>query len=342
MATDIVRIAAPELFNLAVGAFVGAGVPDADARETADILLTGEMMGIRTHGVIRVPQYVRRLGLGGINPTPDIRVDRRAQALAVVAADNALGPVAGVRALAAALEMARETGIAYVGVCESNHFGPLAPYGLRACEGGMALIVGTNASVTMPPWGGRAARIGNNPLCVAIPGPAGAHFILDMAMSVAARGKIRQALKEGADIPEGWAVTRTGRPTTDPAEALTGYLSPMGGHKGSGLALAVDLLGGLLPGGGFLTGVSSWMDDPGTPQRIGHFFVVLDVARLHGPAYEAAMRDFLAAVTSTPPADPAQPVLYPGQCELRRLGQARSEGIDIPSTLLAEIRSLGQ
>ncbi|UCH73715.1 MAG: Ldh family oxidoreductase [Rhodospirillales bacterium] len=341
MAADTVTVAADELGALAAAAFVHAGVPEGDARETAEVLLVGEMMGIPTHGMIRVPEYIRRIGLGGINCSPQMRIDRRAPALAVIDADNALGPVAGLRGLAEALEMARQVGIAYAGIAESNHVGPLAPYALRACEDGMALILGTNASVTMPPWGGAAARMGNNPLCIALPNPGGPHFILDMAMSVAARGKIRRALKEGAAIPEGWAVTRDGAPTTDPAAALDGFLAPMGGHKGAGLAQAVDLLAGLLPGGAFLTAISSWIENPGAPPRTGHFFIALDAMRLRGPDYGPAMQDFLEIITATPPADPARPVLYPGLPEQRRLAAARAGGVTLPAALLEEIRGLG-
>lgn len=342
MSTDKEIVAAERLRELAVRAFSRAGVPSDDAREVADVLLTGEIMGIPTHGMVRVPEYIRRIGLGGINVAPDIRVDRRAAALAVIHADNALGPVAGTRGLATALEMARDTGIAYVGIAESNHFGPLAPYGLRACEAGLGLIVGSNASTTMPPWGGAAARTGNNPLCLAFPNPGGMHFILDMAMSVAARGKIRRALKDGSAIPEGWAVTREGKPTTNPAEALDGFLAPMGGHKGSGLAQAVDLLAGLLPGGGFLTGISPWMEHPEAPQRIGHFFIALDAPRLYGPGYEVAVGAFLDIITATPPADDAKPVLYPGQPEQQRMAVALREGIAVSTELLAEIRELAE
>jgi len=334
--------AVDELRDLAVRAFLRAGVPSDDAREVADILVTGEMMGIPTHGMIRVPEYIHRIGLGGINVAPDIKVDRRAPAFAVIDADNALGPVAGTRGLAMALEMAGDFGIAYVGIAESNHIGPLAPYGLRACEAGLALIVGSNASTTMPPWGGAEARIGNNPFCIAVPNPGGTHVSLDMAMSVAARGKIRRALNDGSAIPEGWAVTREGKPTTSPAEALGGFLAPMGGHKGSGLAQAVDLLAGLLPGGGFLTGISPWMQHPEAPQRVGHFFIAIDAARIYGPGYGDAIRNFLDIITSTPPADAANPVLYPGQPEQQSMAVALREGIAVSAALLAEIRELAQ
>ena len=200
------------------------------------------MMGLNTHGVVRVPEYTGRLRRGGVNPSAATDVDRRAPSLAVVDGDNGLGTVVGSKALEAALGMVTETGIAYVGCKNSNHFGALAPYALQACDAGYLLLGGTNASTTMAPWGGKEARIGNNPLCIAAPCADGTHFILDMAMSVAARGKIRAADKAGSPIPEGWALDSLGDSTTDASEALKGFLLPFGGYKGSGLSMAVDIL----------------------------------------------------------------------------------------------------
>ncbi|MDA8107735.1 MAG: Ldh family oxidoreductase, partial [Betaproteobacteria bacterium] len=270
------------------------------------------------------------------------RLEPRAPSLALVDGGNALGPVVGTRALEAAIELARATGIGWVGCRHSNHFGALAPYARAACEAGYAMLAGTNASTTMPPWGGRELRLGNNPLCVAAPGPEGRHFILDIAMSVAARGKIRAALAAGARIPEGWAADEHGRPTTDPAAALAGFLLPFGAHKGSGLAMAVDLLAGLLAGARFLTDVSSWVDRPDEPQGLGHFFLVLDPARLIGrEAFAAAMARFSHVVRSTPAADAERPVLLPGDDLLARLARALAEGVRIPQKLLDELRALG-
>ena len=141
-----------------------------------------------------------------------------------------------MHALQVGIKMSTETGMAYIGCNNSNHFGALAPYALKACEAGLIMLAGTNASTTMAPWGGKEVRIGNNPFCVAAPSSKNFHFILDMAMSVAARGKIRAAKKEGVPIPEGWAVDANGNPTTDPVEALAGFLMPFGAHKGSGMS----------------------------------------------------------------------------------------------------------
>lgn len=330
-----------ELCELSNAVLAAAGARAEDTAATTKILVEGEMMGIGTHGVIRLQSYTDRLRCGGISACPNITVDQRADSLALVDGDNALGPAVGMRGLEVALQLAGETGIAYVGCRNSNHVGALAPYALQACEAGFVSIMGTSATTTMPPWGGAEARIGNNPIGIAAPCPEPPHFILDMAMSVAARGKIRAAQAEGRPIPEGWAVDKDGRPTTDPAEALAGFLVPFGGHKGSGLSQAVDMLCGVLSGARFLTGISSWLDNPEAPQGLGHFVLLIDPGRLIGRArYDEAMAAFSDIVTGTPPADPDIPVQLPGQREQERRARALQEGIALPEHLLDSLRAL--
>jgi ureidoglycolate dehydrogenase (NAD+) len=340
MVSETETIDVASLEALCAGVLEAAGARAEDAAACVRILLEAELMGISTHGAVRVPDYARRLRGGGIDAAATPKLERRAPSLALLDGANALGPVVGLRALEAAIKIARESGIAYVGCRASNHFGAIAPYGRAACEAGFVMLAGTNASTTMPPAGGKALRLGNNPLCVSAPGEAGAHFILDMALSVAARGKIRAALKAGRPIPEGWAADRDGRPTTDPAAALAGFLLPLGGHKGSGLSMAVDLLSGVLSGARFLTDVVSWVDNATEPQGAGHFFLLIDPARLIGrEAYAAAMARFRQLIKQTPAADPAAPVLLPGERELARRARALEHGVELPAALLAELRA---
>jgi LDH2 family malate/lactate/ureidoglycolate dehydrogenase len=339
--TATTTIDADSLSDLSTAILEAAGARPEDAQATTKILIEGEMMGIDTHGVIRLQSYTERLRSGGITARPAMTVDQRADSLAIVDGDNALGPAVGMRGLETALQLARKAGIAYVGCRGSNHVGALAPYALQACEAGFVSVMGTNASTTMPPWGGAEARIGNNPIAIAAPCPDAPHFILDMAMSVAARGKIRAAQSEGRPIPEGWAVDAAGRPTTDPAEALAGFLVPFGGHKGSGLSQAVDMLSGVISGARFLTGISSWVDDPQAPQGVGHFFLLIDPARLIGRArYDEAMAAFRDTVIGTLPADPGVPVQMPGQREQAHRARALTDGIELPEALLKSLRRL--
>ncbi|HEY4997849.1 MAG TPA: Ldh family oxidoreductase, partial [Usitatibacter sp.] len=183
---------------------------------------------------------------------------------------------------------------------------------------------------TIAPTHGREARVGNSPLGFGIPNPEGRPIILDMASSVVARAKIRDALKAGRAIPETWATDRQGRPTTDPKAALDGFLLPIGGYKGYGLALIVDLFAGLLSGAAYLTHVRSWIDLPAEPQNLGHFFFLIDTARLGEAAWLAArMKDFADLLYSTPRADESKPVLLPGEIELDNLERHRRDGIPI-------------
>ncbi len=339
--TTATTVAHENLRRLGTAALRAAGVPQQQADWTADILVEGDLMGLGTHGALRLLSYCERLRLGGVKAAADITVERKAASLALIDGDNGLGQAVAMTALEAGLEMVAESGIAYLGCRNSNHLGALAPYGLKACEKGFVLICGTNASTTIAPWGGREARLGNNPLSVAAPCPEGPHFLLDMAMSVAARGKIRQAQREGTAIPEGWAVDAEGQPTTDPAAALAGFLLPFGGHKGSGMSQAVDLLSGVLTGARFLTDISPWTDFPEKPCGTGHFFLLIDPKRLLGAeAYDAAIERFRHLVQSTPPAEAARPVLIPGQREQETRETSLRDGITLPQDLLVKIEDL--
>src|SRR4051812_48216577 len=250
----------PELTSLAVRALVGAGLSRPDAADAARILVMAEMFGLPTHGLGRIESYGDRLMRGGIDKQARVEVERVAPSMAKVNGNNAVGPLVGLRALEAATELARETGVGIALARASNHFGPISPYNYLAAQGGFASMVCSNASVTIAPWGGREARFGNSPIGFGVPNPGSHPFILDMAMSVVARAKIRNALKRGERIPDTWATDRDGKPTSDPKEALDGFLLAIGGHKGYGLALVVDLLSGLLSGASYLTHVKSWID----------------------------------------------------------------------------------
>jgi ureidoglycolate dehydrogenase (NAD+) len=223
----------------------------------------------------------------------------------------------------------------------SNHFGAIAPYCLIAATDGFASMIGTNASTTIAPTGGAETRLGNNPLAVGVPRPGGRPVILDMAMSVVARGKIRAALQRGESIPETWATDAAGNPTTDPKAALDGLLLPFGGYKGYGLALVVDLLAGVLSGAAYLTHVNSWLDDPEKPGNLGHFFVLIDTRVLGSPDWLAQrMADFDGIVHGTRRANPAVPVRLPGEIELENVDRHRREGIAIDPALVARLEAI--
>ena len=297
--------------------------------------MTADLFGLSTHGLSRIESYGERLSVGGIKAKRHIKVEQRAPAIVSVDGDNGVGPLVGMRAwrppwkppsrLASASRLHAAATIS-----------ARLPYLLIAAEAGFASIIGSNATTTIAPWGGSDARLGNSPVGFGVPNPGGKPFLLDMAISVAARAKIRNALKSGESIPDTWATDKGGRTTTDPAAALDGFLLPIGGHKGYGLALLVDLFAGLLSGAAYLTHVKSWVDAPDEPQNLGHFFILIDTRRLGSTAWLAErMNDFAAILHDSPPAEASRPVLVPGEIELNNLARHRRDGLALDPAVLA-------
>jgi LDH2 family malate/lactate/ureidoglycolate dehydrogenase len=334
-------IAEAELLGLATEALTRGGMRAADAADAARILVLADLFGLRTHGISRVPQYLGRVTLGGIDAAAEVTTTRLAPGLAAVDGGNGIGPLVGMRGLHAALDGARAAGIGAAFVRGSNHFGPIAPYALLAAEQGCATIIASNATTTIAPWGGRDTRLGNNPFGIGVPNPGGDPVILDMALSVAARAKIREHAARNEPIPEGWATDAQGVPTTDAAAALKGFLLPVGGHKGYGLAVMVDLLAGLLSGAAYLTHVRAWDKEPGVAQDLGHVFIAIDATRLGtGEWLRERMADFASILHETPPADPARPVMLPGEREMQSLHRARRDGVRVAAADLEKLREL--
>lgn len=324
------------LQDITTRALASFGLSATDANDAARILVLGDLFGLHTHGVSRVESYGERLALGGINAQPKINVERVAPTIAKIDGDNGVGTLVGMRGLQAAMEIAGEYGVGVAFARGSNHFGPVGPYSYLAAEAGFASIIGSNSTTTIAPTGGSDARLGNSPVGFGVPNPGGPHIILDMAISVVARAKIRAALTRGSAIPDTWATDMDGNKTTDPKAALDGFLLPIGGHKGYGLALIVDLFAGLLSGAAYLTHVKSWVDAPEEPQNLGHFFILIDTKKLGSTDWLIArMNDFAAILHDSPPADPAVPVLVPGEIELGKMAQQRRDGISIDAKVLA-------
>lgn len=338
-----IRVPPDDLRALSRQALEAFGLRPEDAEAAARVLVEADLLGIDTHGTKRLRAYVERIIRGGVNTAPAVTVIEKSPSIAIVDGDGALGPVVGTRALKEAMTRARAGGIAYVGCRNSNHFGAMAPYGLWACREGLVSIMGTNASTAMAPWGARELRMGNNPICFAAPRRDGPHFLLDFAQSIAARGKMRLAAERGEAIPEGWALDADGNPTTDPEAGLKGFVLPIGEHKGYGLALAVDLLAGVLSGGAFADGVASmWAEESG-PQKVSHFFILIDPDRVLGlDAYFDRIEAFAGRIKGARPIDPERPVLLPGEIEAESYAEREAHGIPLDEELYGIICALAK
>ena len=329
----------PDLTALAIQAFKGLGLPPADAADVVRVLVQADLFGLNTHGQSRIESYGERLLVGGINPRATITVESPAPALRLVDGDNGVGPLVGMHALRAAMDAATQCGVGLALARGSNHFGPISPYSQIAAEAGFASMIGSNATTTIAPWGGTDARLGNSPLGFGVPNPGGQPFLLDMAMSVVARAKVRNAFKRGETIPDTWATDKAGRPTTDPKSALDGFLLPIGGHKGYGLALLVDLFAGLLSNAAYLTHVKSWVDAPEEPQNLGHFFILIDTRRLGSTEWLThRMLDFATILHDSVPADASRPVIVPGEIELEKMTRQRETGIVLEAAVVSLLR----
>jgi ureidoglycolate dehydrogenase (NAD+) len=340
MSSNTQIISESKLTELGIKAFSKLGLSTEDATQIVKVLVMADLFGLSTHGLSRIESYGERLIVNGINPKAHITKERVAPAMVKIDGDNGVGPLVGMHALEAAMEVASECGIGIALARGSNHFGPISPYSYIASQKGFASMIGSNATTTIAPWGGSDARLGNSPLGFGVPNPGGNPFLLDMAMSVVARAKIRNAFKAGQSIPNTWGTDVNGVPTTDPKSALDGFLLPIGGHKGYGLALMVDLFAGLLSNAAYLTHVKSWQDAPDEPQNLGHFFILLDTKRLGSTEWLAnRMNDFAQILTDSPASNPDQPVIVPGTIELSKMAKQQANGIEISNETIALLES---
>lgn len=338
---EVVRIPAARLRELSHAALQAAGVPAQDARAGGDILWTGEMMGISTHGVRRLIFYIQRIRDGAIAPRPELRIEQPAAGTVVIDGGNGLGPVVGSRGVAEAIRVARENGIGFVTCRNSHHFGPVAPYALRAVQAGMVAIMGTNAQPVMSPWRGATVTHGNNPIAFAAPRRNGPPFILDVAQSVVAFSKLRHAHEAGQPIPEGWAADAHGNPTTDPEVGMQGFVLPIGGHKGYGFALGVEILAAALSGGAIGAEVNALYRRDATPQGVCHFFIVIDPERTIGrEAFLDRMDAMCAMMSAVAPIDPAAPVLIPGEPEAQAMADREQLGVPLPRDWIEDIEAM--
>src|SRR3984885_15179956 len=255
---------------------IGHGLPEEDAATVARCLVRADLRGVDTHGLQTLPHYLERVRRGLINPRPDLKVERVTPMAGSLDGQDAFGFVVATKAMAEAIDMVRECGVGIVSARRSTHFGMAANYALQAMDAGFIGIVFTNASKAMPPWGGREGLLGTSPIAVAAPGGAEMPFDLDMSPAVAARGKIRRAARRGQSIPLGYALDARGRQTTDPNIALDGgTVQPIGGPKGSALAMLMDVMGGVIPGAAFGGDVRNHFEEYDKPQNVGHFIMAM-------------------------------------------------------------------
>jgi LDH2 family malate/lactate/ureidoglycolate dehydrogenase len=346
----LARYAEAELHGFAAAVLASVGTPDAHAAIVASCLVDADRRGVATHGLIRLPSYVTDVHAGRVDAAVTPWIIRDDGPTATVDGCAGFGAVTGVFAMDEAIDRAERYGAGVVTARRCNHLGALSFYSLRAAASGLVGIAATSTPAVMAPTGGSEARIGNNPLSVAAPRAAGKPlFCLDVAQSAVSRGRIKLAQLAQEPIPEGWALDATGAPTTDPTAALAGALLPIGGHKGYGLALAVEVLAGVLAGGDVgpelvnasLTGASTSSAATRTG-TVGSFYLALDPNRfLDSGAFVDRVEGVVAWMTSTPPAVGASEVVVPGEPEARAEADACANGIPLNVATAEALAALG-
>lgn len=303
--------------------FVAAGLDEASARTVSLSLIEADRMGLPSHGIMLADMYVRRLKGGSVSVAraPDVVSDFGAAT--VLDGRHGFGVLTGDIAMKIAVEKAKKLGVGIVTVRHAFHFGAARRFALQAAEQDCVGFAMCNTRPLMPAPGGAERVVGNNPIAIAMPSSDGTPFVLDMATSEAAMGKIRMAAGNGTAIPETWAVKADGSPTTDPKEAIEGMLLPTAGPKGFGLALVIDLLCGVLSGGAFGHAVRPLYGDVSEPYDCSLFFMAIDTGHFVDPAKARAQVDATAARVRGGARAPGVSALYtPGEPEWRRREQS--------------------
>ena len=336
------RIPAERVAAFIARALRAVDIPEADAASIAELMTRADVNGSDGHGVFRLPQYIRRIKGGAVNVRPDIRVVRDAPAMAVVDGDNGMGHLVMRRATELAIEKAKTAGIAWVGAKWSNHAGPASLYASMPMAHdmiGLYLAVG-NAN-HLPPWGGLDMLLSTNPIAVAIPAGEEAPVVLDMATTVAAYGKVKTKAQRGEMMPEGWMMDRQGQPLLDPKRSNEGFLLPIGGYKGYGLALIFGMLAGTLNGAAMGRDVVDFNADDTTPTNTGHAICAINIAAFQPVAeFKASVDALVRDIRNSERLPGVDRIWLPGEQSVSKRAERARDGIPMPDALLASLDQL--
>ena len=333
-----VRISAREAQDFCAECFEKYGVPRGDAENIADNLVMANLRGVDSHGIIRIPFYIEGINKGFVQRSSDVRVLEESANISMLDGGNGLGIPAATKATELAIDKAKSTGVGVVGVRNLGHVGMLAYYMKKVIGQGFIGFSCVNAPAVMIPWGGKEKIFGTNPMSVGFPIDEGNSIILDMATSGIARFKIMVAALRGKEIPKGVALNKQGKPTTDPKEALEGFLLPFGGYKGYGLVLAIEVLSSALLGA-----LQSKYIEVHPSTQGGFFITVIDISRFRD--YEEYKKDVLhliGNVKSCPVMDGFTEILIPGEIEEREAEERMRDGIPIEDATWKELINLAK
>jgi L-2-hydroxycarboxylate dehydrogenase (NAD+) len=333
--TQDTRVPAAQLAAFIDRAFVAAGLPAGDAETLAHLMVEADLRGSDTHGVIRLPLYVRRIRAGGVNAKPDIRIVSDRPSAALIDGDNAMGHLVMRRAAEVAIDKARKTGVGWVGARMSNHAGPAALYvtmPLKHDMIGLYFAVGSNNH--LPPWGGSESLLGTNPMAVAVPAQDEPPIVLDMAPTVAAYGKVRLKAQRGEPMPVGWMIDKEGKPLTDAKRADEGHLLPIGDYKGYGLSLIIGLLAGALNRAAIGRQVIDFVKETGKATNTGQAVAALAIETFMPVAeFKRAVDQLIRDIRNSRRLPGVERIWLPGEQSHAKLLERRTHGVPMPKAL---------
>ena len=304
-----------------------------------DALINAELVGAHSHGLSRLKMYCDRINKKVINPKPKIKIKKISQSISQIDANNSIGFVAADLGIKQAIKNAKKTGIGLVGIKNSGHYGLSGYYAEQAVKKNLIAFCFTNAPPAIAPHGAKKSLFGTNPICFGTPTSSKVPFILDTSVSVINRGKIRVAARTGKKIPEGVALDKFGKPTTDSKKALAGVQLPIAGFRGSGLAWMVDILSGVFTGGNHGGKVKDPFDDFSGPQNIGHLFIVMKPNLFVGN-YNERIKENIKRIKRLPRIKGIKEILYPGQSKQRRYKKNLNKKINIPANIVEDLKKL--
>jgi LDH2 family malate/lactate/ureidoglycolate dehydrogenase len=339
-----ITLVVEEITSFIVALTTKIGLSESDAAIFAESIVDADLKGIFSHGMIRLPIYIRRMECGLVDVASRAEIVKNNQAISLLDAKNGLGQVAGVKGMEAAITSANKFGVGICGIFRSNHFGALGYYTEMASRHGMIGMATTNSFPAMAPVGGKEKVIGNNPFAVSVPRSKENPITYDVSTSTVALGKILVAQKEGKKIPLGWALDSEGKPTEDPEDVVlrNGSLAPFEKHKGYGFAVILEILAGVLTGAHFAKQIRS-LYDLKEFSDLGHFMMAIDIRyfmELHD-FYERLER-FIENMKSSKLATGADEILIPGEIEHRKRMLSLNQGIAYEESILEEVNALAK
>lgn len=323
------RVRADGLKELCAAVLAADGMSAENAQIVAESLIAADLRGVSSHGMVRLKTYIERSHREKWNQNPKFSYTQKFAAVALMDGDDGFGSLVGTAAMRKAIELAETCGVGVCAVRKSSHFGMASYYPLLAAEKGMVGFACTNGMPNLAHFGSMEGMLGTNPFSIAVPAAGREPLVLDVACSVTARGNIANAKREGREIPAGWAIDAEGNPTTDAAAALKGCVLPFAGHKGSGLAIVVDILSGILSGAAYGIHLRDAQlgDHEGGP-NVGHFFAAINIAAFDDlEAFKARTAKALDELKGAKLAPGFSEILMPGELEARKTAYNKEHGI---------------